>query len=114
MDKFKRENLLKIKGDFELALDVHPAVADHPVKAGEKLYDSDGLPVPLIADQCSIRMSGKMIGYVMPNNAISLIVPKEQLTQPVVDAIESMVSQLGEVPVVNAIAPQQVEQEDDE
>lgn len=115
MEKFKRENLAKVNeiGWFELSLDVHPAIADHPTKPGEKLYDKDGLPVPLITDQCCIRMAGKMIGYVMANNSISLIIPKQQLTEPVVEAIEAIVAELGDVPKVNAVAPF-VEQPDDE
>lgn len=111
--KFTKQLLNSVSCDeFNLSLDVHPATADHPFNRGEKLSNSSGERVPLITDQCCIRFDGVMVGYVMSNLTISLIVPESQLTEPVVSAIKEMVSQLGDVPKVNAV-PDRIETPDE-
>jgi hypothetical protein len=113
---FTKEQIRSVQGKFGLSLDLHPAKARHPLRRDEVLLDDDGDYVPLIKDQCCVRLDGVMIGYVVLDTLkILLTRPVSQLSQPIVDAVEEMVQQLGDVQSMNVIAePRTIETEDDD
>lgn len=80
---------------YELKIDDHPAKARHPV-TGEILV-KDGKEIPLFKDQKCIKLDGRIIGYVLPNNSVSFIMPKSKLGEIANEAIAMAREQCGEV-----------------
>ena len=72
---------------YQLTITNHPAQAKHPF-TGEPLFDSDGNPVPLFADQKAIRLDGRVIAYVNAVGKVLFIVPQNRLGVIAQEAIE--------------------------
>lgn len=99
---------------FEITITNHPAVAPHPLDRTKKLKDKEGNPVPLFPDHFSIRLDGSIVGYLLPSNKISLIVPRQQLTEVVVAEIEKQVEQFSDRKAVHVNAVSEFIEEDEE
>lgn len=99
---------------MELELKNHPAIADHPTKPGQKLYDADGVGIPLFPDERSVWLDGSMIGYVGPAPArgFNSLVPKSKLPEQLLDAVTKLVErELGTAPAKSCFAAEPIEED---
>lgn len=62
---------------YKLTIGPHPAQATDPF-THKPLFDDDGVPVPLITDQKTVRLDGRVIAYIS-SGGVSFIVAKNKL-----------------------------------
>ena len=101
--------------DYKLTIGPHPAQARHPI-TNEPL-EKDGQPVPLFADQFSIRLDGKIIAYVLPGNRVAFLIAESKLGSVIVnDSLALVEKEFGSVAahVSPPIMPDIEPDEDDE
>ena len=101
--------------DYQLSIGQHPAQARHPI-TNEPL-EKDGKPVPLFADQFSIKLDGRIIAYVLPGNRVAFLVAESKLGESIVsESLALVAKELGSVAahVSPPIMPDIEPDEDDE
>lgn len=80
--------------DIQVELRPHPAQARHPI-TNEPLFHDDGSPVPLIEDQLSIWVDGRMVGYTnQARTRAMFITPPSALPWAVRNYVEGRIENL--------------------
>lgn len=98
---------------LDFSIGPHPAQARHPL-TNEPLFDTEGQPVPLITDQTTLRLDGKLIAYIS-TGGVSFIYPRLALGEAVYkEALRFIAENAGVPKTVSAVPEIEIDEDEDE